>query len=103
MADLAKTTSNLRLRQMRVLKDGENGIIFAHSVDEGASEYSHGIHIAHLAGCPQHVVSRAKEILDTFSGKTPNHVSQEILKCEMSTLTSQQAWNILNDLQKSIK
>src|SRR5574344_485755 len=49
----------------------ENGseIIFLRKVIEGASANSYGIHVASLAGIPQQVVDRARDILEHIQGE----------------------------------
>jgi len=54
-----KTVLNLR---MAVREWGDN-VVFMHLVEAGAADRSYGIQVARLAGVPQPVVARAKEIL----------------------------------------
>ena len=50
---------NLRMS----VREWRDGIVFLHRVEQGASDRSYGIQVARLAGIPQAVVRRAKEIL----------------------------------------
>jgi DNA mismatch repair protein MutS len=56
-----------RLAQMQnarvTVREGAGGIVFLHSVEAGAANKSYGIEVARLAGLPQAVVERAREVL----------------------------------------
>jgi DNA mismatch repair protein MutS len=45
------------------VREGAGGIVFLHSVESGAANKSYGIEVARLAGLPQAVVERAREVL----------------------------------------
>ncbi len=49
-------------RSVRVEEYGED-VIFLHEVVDGPADKSYGIHVARLAGLPDHVVARARAIL----------------------------------------
>lgn len=53
-----------RMHNARVtVREGAGGIVFLHSVEAGAANKSYGIEVARLAGLPQAVVERAREVL----------------------------------------
>ena len=52
--------------------DGAEGIQFLHRVVEGKADKSYGIHVARLAGMPDSVIVRAKELLAQFERKKHN-------------------------------
>ncbi|MCL1630814.1 DNA mismatch repair protein MutS [Sporolactobacillus sp. CPB3-1] len=53
-----------RLRNVHVGAIEENGtVVFLHKVLEGQADKSYGIHVAKLAGLPDHLIQRADEIL----------------------------------------
>jgi DNA mismatch repair protein MutS len=56
-----------RLSQMQnarvTVREGAGGIVFLHAVEAGAANKSYGIEVARLAGLPQAVVERAREVL----------------------------------------
>ncbi|MGX8010453.1 DNA mismatch repair protein MutS [Mesorhizobium sp. ORM8.1] len=59
---------------MRV-KEWEGEVVFLHEVGKGAADRSYGVQVARLAGLPESVVARAKEVLHQLeegevSGKT---------------------------------
>ncbi|MBD5427660.1 MAG: DNA mismatch repair protein MutS [Treponema sp.] len=63
----------LKLSCMAVSEQGDS-VVFLRKVRAGASENSYGIHVARLAGIPQSVIARAKQILErlqTIAGDRP--------------------------------
>jgi DNA mismatch repair protein MutS len=62
LTELAVQYDSIQNCRMAV-REGNDGVIFTHKVEGGASDRSYGIHVARLAGVPQKVVDRAKEIL----------------------------------------
>ena len=65
LASLAATLTALRPHSMRV-KEWKNDIVFLYEVERGAASRSYGIHVARLAGLPQLVIERAKDVLATI-------------------------------------
>ena len=52
------------LRNVRVtVRESGGGIVFLHSVEAGAASKSYGIEVARLAGLPNTVINRAREVL----------------------------------------
>ena len=62
LTDLAKTLSSVRNLNVAV-REWEDQVVFLHKIVEGAADKSYGIHVARLAGVPQEVNQRAKQIL----------------------------------------
>ncbi|GAB6189297.1 DNA mismatch repair protein MutS [Marinitoga arctica] len=56
-------------KRVKVLET-ESGIIFLHKIEDGISDKSYGIEVAKLAGIPNEVVLRAKEVMEEISNKT---------------------------------
>jgi DNA mismatch repair protein MutS len=53
-----------RLRNVRVtVRESAGGIVFLHTVEAGAASKSYGIEVARLAGLPNAVIARAREVL----------------------------------------
>jgi DNA mismatch repair protein MutS len=53
-----------RMQNARVtVREGPAGIVFLHAVEAGAASKSYGIEVARLAGLPQAVVERARDVL----------------------------------------
>lgn len=55
------------------VKEIENTIIFLRKIVRGGADESYGIEVAKLAGIPQEVISRAKEILSELESANTNH------------------------------
>jgi DNA mismatch repair protein MutS len=127
---------NLALGRERVknfsfaVKEWKGEVIFLRSLVEGASSRSYGIHVAHLAGLPQSVVERAKEILRDLNGSerdshgqprwgrdedpqqprqmglfsaAENSLRDKLRKVDVSALTPIQALNLLHALAEEAK
>ena len=63
---------SLKLLRMDMREEGET-IIFLRKVSEGAAGNSYGIHVAQLAGVPQSVIFRAREILSWIQARAGVH------------------------------
>ncbi len=77
--ELNEMASNfLRIKNYHIsIKEINNQVIFLRKLVPGGSEHSFGIHVARMAGMPQKVVGRAKELL-LFLEKS--HSSEELRK-----------------------
>ncbi|MDU4760882.1 DNA mismatch repair protein MutS [Clostridium perfringens] len=53
------------------VKEVDNNIIFLRKIIEGGADQSYGIEVAKLAGIPDEVINRAKEILETLEMESP--------------------------------
>jgi DNA mismatch repair protein MutS len=62
LTELAVELEHVRNYRMAVREWGDK-VVFLHRVEPGASDRSYGIHVARLAGVPEAVVGRAREIL----------------------------------------
>jgi DNA mismatch repair protein MutS len=70
LTSLAERLSRLRNATMRV-KEWEGEVVFLHEVGMGAADRSYGVQVARLAGLPEAVVSRAKDVLQMLeAGET---------------------------------
>ncbi|TYB31900.1 MAG: DNA mismatch repair protein MutS [Candidatus Mcinerneyibacterium aminivorans] len=59
LEDLYEGIKNLNI----LIKEWDNDIIFLRKIEEGRSDKSYGVHVARLAGLPENVINRAKDIL----------------------------------------
>jgi DNA mismatch repair protein MutS len=75
VTDLAKTKSRVANYNVAV-KEWNEQIIFLRKVVEGSADKSYGIQVAKLAGIPQSVIDRAREILDTLERKERDVVEE---------------------------
>jgi len=62
LAELEKRLSRVRNYSVAV-REWEGRIVFLHSIRPGASEHSYGVAVARLAGVPEPVLRRAREVL----------------------------------------
>ena len=75
------------------VKEWNDEIIFVRQVTPGASERSFGIQVARLAGLPDGVVSRAKEILagleqgDGTTDSMPEDPSSTVVETESTSVS----------------
>ncbi len=113
------------------VREYKDEVIFMRKIVEGGADNSYGIYVAKLAGIPQKVIERAKEILAnleqnelTFDEKPKiaiprgekkqdlaqmnlfnqenDNLREELRKINISDITPLEAINILNDLKKYI-
>ena len=116
-----------RLKNVRVtVKESGGGIVFLHTVEAGAASKSYGIEVARLAGLPQTVISRAREVLKLHERAESQQVreavrepekniqmtiftplSQRIIDrldtAEVDSLTPLDALNLLAELKRELK
>jgi DNA mismatch repair protein MutS len=118
-----------RMHNARVtVRENAGGIVFLHTVESGAANKSYGIEVARLAGLPQAVVERAREVLRVHERAESQQVreavptkeripsmqmtmftplSQRIVDrveaLDVDGLTPREALQILADLQRELK
>ena len=115
-----------RLQNLRVtVKETPTGIVFLHTVSPGPASKSYGIEVARLAGLPNAVITRAREVLKLHeraesqqireASPTPpslqmtmfTPLSQRIVDrlaaIDVDTTTPREALNLLADLQRELK
>ena len=78
MADLFPRIKNYKVE----VREYDDKVIFLHRVNPGKADHSYGIQVAMMAGLPQFVTNRAKEILNNLESKelTPYEIKKERLK-----------------------
>ena len=116
------------LRNVRVtVRENSGGIVFLHTVEPGAASKSYGIEVARLAGLPNAVISRAREVLKVHERAESQQVresapatrearvqmtmftplSQRIVdrieQVDIDGLTPREALQLLADLQRELK
>ena len=109
---------------MAVRETGDT-VVFLHRLEPGGTDRSYGIHVAQLAGLPQDVVRRAREILITLEGEhrmvpgapaplerhvgqlalfadppAPDPMVEELRGIDVDTLTPLEALNRLADFKR---
>ncbi|HNW04963.1 MAG TPA: DNA mismatch repair protein MutS [Oscillospiraceae bacterium] len=125
LTDLENAYPNIRNYNVAVKKRGDD-ITFLRRIVPGGADDSYGIEVAKLAGIPNSVVKRAREILsaleegkevgilahaqqsDDLSGQTNLFASVEseaervLKKTDVETLTPIEALNLLYELKKTV-
>jgi len=120
-----------RIKNFKVeVREYDDKVIFLHKVSKGGADHSYGIQVAQMAGLPEFVTSRAKEILLNLEEKelTPYEVKKrkiqkykndefqislfemkddelrnEIADISVDKMTPIEALNRLNELKKKVK
>jgi DNA mismatch repair protein MutS len=116
-----------KLKNVRVtVKENASGIVFLHTVEAGAASKSYGIEVARLAGLPQAVIARAREVLKLHERAETQQVrdavrekpaqmqmtmftplSQRIVDrleaAQVDSLTPLEALNLLAELKRELK
>jgi DNA mismatch repair protein MutS len=76
LTQLAGRLIRLANVQVTVREKGDE-VVFLHRIAEGAADRSYGIHVARLAGLPQSVLERAREVLHELeSERTAEHLAR---------------------------
>ncbi len=128
LTELAERLSGVKNYHVSVKESG-GGIVFLRKVEEGAADKSYGIEVAKLAGLPNEVVSRAREVLaehesversavkhlahDEPGGPAPTQLtiftplSQKIVDrikdTDLNRLSPLEALNLLHELKKQME
>jgi len=126
MADLFPRIKNFKVE----VREYGDKVIFLHKVTSGGADHSYGIQVAQMAGLPEFVTNRAKQILENLESKelTPVEIKKariaklkqtdktqfslfeikddslrkEISDIELNNLTPIDALNKLNELKKKV-
>ncbi|MFI5211560.1 MAG: DNA mismatch repair protein MutS [Ignavibacteria bacterium] len=107
-----------RIKNSRVeVKEVGDKVIFLHKINEGTADHSFGIHVAQMAGLPDIVTKRAKEILGNLEKREErarrkdefqinmfeykdNELKDIIGKINLDNMTPMDALNKLQELKK---
>ena len=125
LTELAEQLAGVKNYHVSVKETG-GGIVFLRKVEPGAADRSYGIEVAKLAGLPNEVITRAREVLTEHEsaereltehlspGATPpatqltifTPISQPVLEklreVDLNRLTPLEALNLLAELKKEI-
>ncbi|KKB07868.1 DNA mismatch repair protein MutS [Devosia chinhatensis] len=85
LTSLAKTLARVSNVTMKV-REWEGEVVFLHEVGPGAADRSYGIQVARLAGLPDPVIARARQVLDVLEQRSAG------------TASSRQKASVLDDL-----
>jgi DNA mismatch repair protein MutS len=107
-----------RIKNSRVeVKEVGDKIIFLHRINEGTADHSFGIHVAQMAGLPDIVTKRAREILGNLEKREErarrkdefqinlfeykdNELNDILEKIDLENMTPMEALNKLQELKK---
>ncbi|WP_367362157.1 DNA mismatch repair protein MutS [Mesotoga sp.] len=81
LTELSNMYTGIKNKTVRIVET-EEGIVFLHKVVDGVANRSHGIEVAKLAGVPEAVLSRAKEILKVISKQSALDKAVRVLTAE---------------------
>ena len=123
LMQLPERLQHARNYNVAVRETGDT-VVFLHRLEPGGTDRSYGIHVAQLAGLPQGVVGRAREILATLEGEhrmvpgpppplardpgqlplfgeaRPDPMMEELKTLDVNTLTPLEALNRLADFKR---
>lgn len=110
-----------RIKNYRVeVREFNDKVIFLRTITEGTADHSYGIQVAQMAGLPESVTERAKEILHSFEAKESRRkkndefqislfeineddkIRKELGKVDLDNITPIEAMNILKKLKDTI-
>lgn len=103
--ELTALTSNLDKLACYSLqiKEWEGDIIFLHSVGEGAADRSYGIHVAKLAGLPESVTTRARQVLNNLQqGDSSKNIAKLAEDLPLFTIPPDPKYSDLDDFLKTL-
>jgi len=125
LTELAELLSGVKNYHVSVKETG-GGIVFLRKVEPGAADRSYGIEVAKLAGLPNEVIKRAREVLaehESVEHVATGHLSpgaqpppaqltiftplsqpvlEKLREVDLNRLTPLEALNLLSDLKKEI-
>jgi DNA mismatch repair protein MutS len=127
LTDLAEQLSGVKNYHVSV-KETKSGIVFLRKVEPGAADRSYGIEVAKLAGLPDEVVRRAREVLAehenvesrmsaqlagdsdvpraaqlTIFTPLSQPVLEKLRELDLNNLTPLEALNLLAELKKQVQ
>jgi DNA mismatch repair protein MutS len=127
LTELAERLSGVKNYHVSV-KETSGGIVFLRKVEPGAADRSYGIEVAKLAGLPNEVIERAREVLAEHESAerrvteqlanderprrsaqltifTPlsQPVLEKLRELDLNRLTPLEALNLLADLKKQVE
>ena len=125
LTELARTLPGLRNFSVAVTEE-QGKVVFLHRILPGGADRSYGVHVAQLAGLPQAVVNRAREVLEdleknvaaqgSVAGRRPvepalqmslfqaeQPLKDAVLNLDVANLTPLEAINKLYELQEEAR
>ena len=111
-----------RIKNYRVeVREYGDKVIFLRKITEGTADHSYGIQVAQMAGLPDSVTTRAKEILKSFENKQyrktykddiqislfevttdDSSLKKKLKEIDINTISPLEAFNILKNLKDDL-
>ncbi|MHA1247242.1 MAG: DNA mismatch repair protein MutS [Candidatus Thorarchaeota archaeon] len=84
-------------------RETDNTIVFLHKVVDGGTDKSYGVHVAALAGVPEPVIQRAREILSRLESQNNVVLSEATGEPEESMQTTLEALTVEDPIVERIR
>lgn len=89
-----------RIHNYRVeVRETGNKVIFLHKITEGTADHSFGIHVAQMAGLPDVVTKRAREILHNFEKREERARRKDEFQINLFEYKDDELKDIINKLK----
>ncbi len=86
------------------VKEWGDHIVFLRKIIRGGCDHSYGIHVAQLAGLPQVVINRAKEVLKNLESESLNNNNEpKLAKHQEKPASSVTQMNLFSELEQSLQ
>ena len=88
-----------RIKNLRVeVREVGDKVIFLHKINEGTADHSFGIHVAQMAGLPENVIRRAKEILSNFEKREERARRKDEFQINLFEYKDEELRDIINKI-----
>jgi DNA mismatch repair protein MutS len=88
-----------RIKNLRVeVKEIGDKVIFLHKINEGTADHSFGIHVAQMAGLPDNVIKRSKEILHNFEKREERARRKDEFQINLFEYKDEELRDIINKI-----
>lgn len=94
LASLYERIKNLRVE----VKEIGDKVIFLHKINEGTADHSFGIHVAQMAGLPDNVIKRSKEILRNFEKREERARRKDEFQINLFEYKDEELRDIINKI-----
>ncbi len=89
-----------RIKNLRVeVKEIGDKVIFLHKINEGTADHSFGIHVAQMAGLPDVVIKRSKEILSNFEKREERQRRKDEFQINLFEYKDDELRDIINKIK----
>ncbi len=89
-----------RIKNLRVeVKEIGDKVIFLHKINEGTADHSFGIHVAQMAGLPDNVIKRSKEILRNFEKREERARRKDEFQINLFEYKDDELRDIINKIE----